>query len=259
MSHLPGPTQHDGFSAVPPSRTPGSLGICDAGDPGAEAGVGDTPGTLGVNDGAACVANVNAVKRRYLALRDRRLQGGVPARPRLYIINTNESTPLAAVFREIKATVRAAGKFHTMFVLCHGYAGENVRAQVSMDAGGMGLQLGKEDVLHSNVDRWAAIKNLVENIVVYSCAAANTERGNEGTTADGRYLMGALAIHTNANVFAADRIQWFNTWQGKANGAFDFGAWEGQLWYFPPSGVPPTKISGGPPVEFSDVVSGSAP
>lgn len=53
-----------------------------------------------------------------------------------------------------------------------------------------------------------AIRNKVQNIVVYACAAANTERNNEGTTSDGRYLMGALAIHTNASVFAADRIQW---------------------------------------------------
>lgn len=139
----------------------------------------------------------------YLALRDLRLQGGVPARAGLSIINTNRHTPLASVFGQIKNI----GKIHTMFVLCHGFAGSNARARVSMDAGGEGLQLGSENVLHSNVAMWTAIAGKVQNIVIYACAASNTERGNEGTTADGRYLMGALAIHTNATVFAADRIQ----------------------------------------------------
>jgi hypothetical protein len=45
-----------------------------------------------------------------------------------------------------------------------------------MDAGGMGLQLGREDVLHGNVAMWRAIAGRVSNIVVYACAAANAER-----------------------------------------------------------------------------------
>jgi hypothetical protein len=194
----------------------------------------------------------------YIALRDRRLSGGVPARPRLHIINSNASTPLATVFAGINAAARASGAIHSLFILCHGYAGSNPRARVSMDAGGMGLQLGREDVLHSNVSLWNAINGKVQNIVVYSCAASNTEAGNEGTTADGRYLMGALALHTNASVYAADRIQWYSTHEDLSNGRFDFGAWEGDLWRFPPSGEPPRRVAA-PPVEFSDVMGGTAP
>lgn len=194
----------------------------------------------------------------YLALRDRRLGGGVPARPRLHIVNTDATTHLSSAFSQINAAARAGGKIHSMFILCHGYAGSNQRAQVSMDAGGMGLQIGSEAVVHGNVNLWSAIKDKVTNIVVYSCGAADTQPGNEFTTADGRYLMGALAIHTNANVFAADRIQWYSTHNGLANGRFDFGAWEGQLFAFPPSGGSPTPVAG-PPVEFSDVMGGTAP
>lgn len=193
----------------------------------------------------------------YLALRDRRLQGGVPFRSHLAIVNADASTPLAQIFTKIRAA-GGRGKIHSMFILCHGYAGANVRAQVSADAGGMGLQLAREGVLHGNVARWTAIADKVENIVVYSCAAADTQPGNEGTAADGRYLMGALAIHTNANVFAADRIQWYHTLKGLSNGRFEFGAWEGQLFHFPPDGTPPTPVPG-PPVEFSDVMGGTAP
>jgi DNA-binding ferritin-like protein (Dps family) len=50
MSRPPGPTQHDPFSPVVPSRTPGSLGCRDAAEPNCRAALGDTPGPLGVND-----------------------------------------------------------------------------------------------------------------------------------------------------------------------------------------------------------------
>lgn len=194
----------------------------------------------------------------YLTLRDRRLSGGVPARKHLFIVNTNASMPLRDAFSRIRTAARVGGKLNSIFIMCHGYAGSNPNAQTSCDAGGMGLQLGREDVLHSNVSLWEAIKNSAENIVVYSCAAANTEPGNRGTTADGQYLMGALAIHTNAHVFAADRIQWYSTHNNLANGRYDFGAWEGRLWHFPPSGSSPNSVSR-PPVEFSDVMNGKAP
>ena len=194
----------------------------------------------------------------YIALRDRRLEGGVPARAGLRIINTNGSTPLGSAFASINSASRMAGGIQAMFILCHGYAGSNERARVCIDAGGMGLQLGKEDVLHENVSMWTAIRNRVKHIIVYSCAASNTEGGNEGTNADGRYLMGALAIHTNAYVYAADRIQWYGTHGGAATGRFEFGQWEGQLLMFPPSGGSPRQVMG-PPVEFSDVMSGTAP
>lgn len=194
----------------------------------------------------------------YMTIRDRRLQGGVPARPNLAIVNTDENTGLASVFSKVNARAgQVGGKIGTLFILCHGYAGENTRAAVSADAGGMGLQLGREDILHDNVDRWRAIKNKVENIVVYSCAAADTEAGNEGTTADGRYLMGALAIYTNAHVYAADRIQWYVRYGNLPNGRYDFGAWEGQLWHFPPSGAPPSQVTRAP-VELSEVFAGGA-
>ncbi len=196
---------------------------------------------------------------RYFALRDRRLAGGVPSRANLSIFNTDAGVSLANAFASINGTARASGgKIHSMFILCHGYAGSNPNAGMSMDAGGMGLQLGRENVMHTNVAMWSAIAGKVDNMVVYSCAAGDTQPGNEGTTADGRYLMGALAIHTNANVYAADKIQWYRRHEGLSNGRYEFGAWEGTLYKFPPSGNPPTVIAA-PPVEFTDVMMGTAP
>ena len=185
----------------------------------------------------------------YLILRDRRLTGTLPLMASLAITcDVDASIPLGHAFSRINGSAMInGGKLSTMFILCHGYAGSNPNAQVSMDAGGMGLQLGKEGVLHGNVSMWEVIKNKVETIVVYSCAAANTEAGNEGTSCDGSYLMGALAIHTNAHVYAADRIQWYNTRN------YDFGAWEGQLKHFPPSGEPANNVTR-PPIELSSVI-----
>ncbi|HEY7393676.1 MAG TPA: hypothetical protein VH559_02465 [Gemmatimonadaceae bacterium] len=191
---------------------------------------------------------------RYVVLRDRRLGGGVPSRRGLVIVNTDAGQALGNAFMQIKAV----GKVNTLFILCHGYAGSNERAQVSMDAGGMGLQLGREGVFISNVCLWSALKNRVASIVIYSCAAADTQPGNEGTSADGRYLMGALALHTNAFVYAADKIQWYGTYKNLSNGRFDWGAWEGQLWQFPPDGSPPTIVPSAP-IEFGDVMNGTAP
>lgn len=195
---------------------------------------------------------------KYLALRDRRLSGGVPARPSLSIVNVDGNTPLSTAFGGIASAARSGGGIHTLFIFCHGYAGTNSRAGMCADAGGMGLQLGRENVLHTNVGAWTAVRGKVSNIVVYSCAASNTERGNQGTTADGQYLMGALALHTNATVFAADRIQWYSTYNGLANGRFEFGEWEGQLWEFPPDGTSPIPRDTAA-VEFSQVMAGTAP
>jgi hypothetical protein len=195
--------------------------------------------------------------QRYMAVRDRRLMGGVPAHAHLAIQNTDAKTSVKGVLHQISAHA-GAGKFHTLFILCHGYAGANLHLNVSADAGGMGLQLGKEGLLHSNVGLWGQIKNKVSNIVIYACAAADTEPGNENTKADGKYLMGALALTTNADVYASDRIQWYLTYKGLHNGAYNFGTWEGQLYKFPAQTGMGTAVAS-VPVELTAVLNGTAP
>ncbi len=189
----------------------------------------------------------------YVVVRDNRLQGTLPGalmscRNNLNIISTTATTRLQTVFTQINQFKQANGKIHTMFILCHGYAGQSNNLRMCGDFGGQGLQLGREGVLHTNVDMWTQVKNTVHNIVVYACAAANTEVGNEFTREDGQYLMGALAIYTNAVVYAADRIQWYNP------GNLDFGSWEGHLFQFRPDGRPSQQVRRAP-VEFSELAS----
>lgn len=186
----------------------------------------------------------------YIALKDARLEGEVATNAHLHLVRTKASVSLMNAFAQINSIASRVGAIRALFILCHGYAGTNNSAGVCMDAGGMGLQLGRENVLHNTVSIWTAIQNKVENIIVYSCAAANTESGNEGTWSDGRYLMGALAIHTNADVYAADRIQWYSR---SAGNIYNFGRWEGQLLHFPPSGTSSNRVSA-PPVELSDLM-----
>lgn len=188
----------------------------------------------------------------YVVLRDLRLTGNLPGTTASWWHNLNHVSVYASIhlrtaFRLIRDYHTEHGKMHSLFILCHGFAGSSTVRQQSGDFGGQGLQLGLENVTHANVGNWTAIAGFFENIVVYACGAANTEQGAEFTAEDGQYLMGALAIHTRADVYAANRIQWYNPRN------FDFGSWEGQLYRFPPSGQGATPVSA-PPVEFSSMV-----
>jgi hypothetical protein len=189
-----------------------------------------------------------SMKSNFVVLHDNRLKGVMPPRrPHLRVINVGEHISLHLVFGHIKATKH----IHTIFILCHGYAGEDPKGARCLDRGEGGLELGKEEVIHSNVAMWRTIVNSAENIVVYACGAGDTQPGYEGTDFDGRYLMGALAIHTNSTVFAADRVQFYLPNNG---GHIDFGDWEGTLWRFPPNGAAPSAVPRAP-VELNDIVS----
>jgi hypothetical protein len=203
---------------------------------------------------------------KYVMIHDRRVPGGIPARPDLGIINTDEMTRLRFVFARIHRFAHRA-PIDTLFILAHGKGGMNAKpAQddvhsymrpggVCLDAGGMGVKLGAEGIRHYNVEMWRAIRGAVRNIVLFSCAAADTQPGNVGTLADGQYLMGALAIHTGATVFAANRIQYYSRWHGLAHGRFNHSAWSGILYKFSPvNGAGTPARDNKAPVEFAVVM-----
>jgi hypothetical protein len=191
-----------------------------------------------------------------IALHDARLEGEVYERPYLTVLDIDQNTSLHSAFAQINMAAAGGGKIAALFILCHGYAGSNEAGRVCLDAGGRGLQLGKEDVLISNVSTWQYIADNVENIVVYACAAADTQTGNEFTWEDGKYLMGALAIHANATVFAADKIQWYN--HSSPEQRIVFGDWEGNLWKFSPDRGQATQALRAP-VEFDEAEAGVLP
>jgi hypothetical protein len=205
----------------------------------------------------------------FVMVRDKRVHNlGIPNRAGLGIINTDAYTPLASVFGRIKGYSRW-GRLRALFILGHGKAGFNAHPQsdglsssmgpgaVCMDAGGMGISLGVEGVRHYNVGMWSAIRGCAENIVVFSCAAADTQSGNEFTVADGHYLMGALAIHTGAFVYASNRIQYSSTYRGLSNGRF-IHSWTGQLLRFSPDTGASESLRTAPSFDWDRVMAGRA-
>ena len=114
---------------------------------------------------------------------------------------------------------------------------------------------GANLVLHSNVSLWQAVAGKIDEIVIHSCAAADTQLANVGTAADGRYLMRALALYTKATVYAADKIQWYSRHNNLRNGVYEFGGWEGQLFRFSPDGFTTTVVPKAR-LEFTEILSG---
>lgn len=165
---------------------------------------------------------------------DSRLAGSSGWSPDTSLVSTNASTPMSSIIADINNVYYAIpGLIDEIRIMCHGYAGYNTAAQMSGDFGGYGLQLGSDDLTLNNYQDWYGIAGTTNRIVVYSCAAADTQPENEGQIGDGMRLMGYLACVTGARVFAADRIQWYT---GASSGSIDFGAWEGQLYRFDPDG-----------------------
>jgi hypothetical protein len=58
--------------------------------------------------------------------------------------------------------------------------------------------------------------------------------------------MAALAIHTNATVYAADKIQRYLTGLDQRHGHVDFESWEGTLLRFLPGGQEPKPVGDTP-------------
>ena len=119
-----------------------------------------------------------------------------------------------------------------LFIIAHGLEGAAQAGNSTQYAAGLGVALGFEGIFHHNAGLWAKLHGNVKNIF-----------------ADGKYLMGSLAIYSGANVYAADRLQQADV---SASASVDFGPWEGQVWEFPPSGTPPRPVAK-PPWELSDL------
>jgi hypothetical protein len=181
----------------------------------------------------------------YVMVHDRRVIAGIPARPNLGIVHTDQYTRVQTILQRVNAYARW-GRIRALYILAHGKAGFNAKPRSDgfssyegpgaqcMDAGGMGVSLGAEGIRQHNVNAWIGIRGRVDNIVVYACGAADTQPGNEFTLADGRYLMGALALATGAFVYAGTGIQWRARYRNLPNGRFILEGWRGQLLCFDP-------------------------
>jgi hypothetical protein len=158
------------------------------------------------------------------------------------VIATNGGTSLSIAFGAINDFANKQGKIDYLFIMCHGFESTWKMGEISWLAGGLGLQLGMENLLAINVHLWTLIKNATKNIVVFACGAAGTQPGGAGfPNEDGKILLQDLARFTNATVYGANVTQYYKPT------TLETKPWEGTLYCFLSSGnyfpVPPGTIA----------------
>jgi hypothetical protein len=176
-----------------------------------------------------------------MIVHDTRLQGATPLNYN-YVLEVNAKIGIDYVVGRVTHFGRIQ-KLAGLHIFCHGFEADwNLTAQMCMPTahGGFGLQLCKEGLTLFNVSKTAAWKGLVQQIVLFACAPADTGEGNAGTYGDGKRFCGELALWSNAEVIAARDTQYYNqsaaTYSGGRSVAntIDFGAWEGPVCKFTP-------------------------
>lgn len=185
-----------------------------------------------------------------MIVHDRRLEGRTPLNYS-FVLTVNQSKSISRIVSTVAACARRRSKLAALHIMCHGYeANWNLGQQICTPnaAGGFGLQLGDEGLSLHNASTVTAWRGLVDRIVIFACAPADTLPGNEGTEGDGRRLCGELALWSGAEVIAARDTQYYNTVQARygagrtVNDTIDFGAWEGPVYSFSPDTGQPTQI-----------------
>ena len=169
------------------------------------------------------------------------------------VIRVGAGTDIQKAFNKVAARAFGLGGLDDLLICCHGFEAlfEDYDGQVSFMSGGFGLQLCNENLTLANVGVTAVLKaappevQLVKRIVVLSCAAAETNRLTKVFGADGKRLMGAIALTTGASVVASTASQSYDLIPGVAQSLrsaggrddwrINFGEWEGDVFEFSPA------------------------
>ena len=168
------------------------------------------------------------------------------------IIHVGGGTDIQKAFNKIATKARAVGGLDDLLICCHGFEMilEDYDNSVSFMSGGYGLQLCNENLTLANVGVTGVLKSApplvptVKRIVVFSCAAADSNRAARNAGSEGKRLMGSLALTTGARVVASDATQYYRAIPsiaqslrsagGKNDWRIDFGEWEGNVFEFSP-------------------------
>lgn len=174
--------------------------------------------------------------KKDVIFRDTRLEGNFSFWTSAFdsIFELTETTPVIQALRHLYMTAQSnGGKVKTLSIMCHGYgtytSKELFGYEIPVWDGGEGLQLGAEGLTINGISVWSTIKDKVEEIIVYACGAADVQDGG-GDLKNGKVLMSRLAQETNADVYAAEELQYYR------ESGMDFKAWDGQLYQFKPNG-----------------------
>src|SRR5690348_11049520 len=114
----------------------------------------------------------------FFIFRDKRVDGDLPITSTTILSEVDAATSLTTAFTRLNQAARTqgkGGKLKGLFLVAHGMGTGNASSENDFWwQGGIGVQIGKENLTSANVANWSAIKNTVDYIVVYACGAAYT-------------------------------------------------------------------------------------
>ncbi len=180
-----------------------------------------------------------------MLVHDARLNGASPSiAQNQYEVGAGD--PTDHIIGWIGYYARSQGGIDELIVMCHGYAvlADNVAQMTRPDAiGGAGLQLGRDGLTLRNVGltrNWRKPDGsaAIQKVYLYACGASAPSMYNDPFY-DGRRFCGEMALHSGAEVYAADVLQWYTT---GSTGVIDFGNWEGRVYKYSPDDGQPTQV-----------------
>lgn len=140
-----------------------------------------------------------------MVIHDRRLTGAAPA-SRSLVMQVNARTGIRHIAATVARRAREKRRLARLHILRHGFeANRDLGGQSSMPQahGGFGLQLGKQGLNLFNYGLAGSGKGLVDLMVLFACAPADTASGNVGTWGDGKRFCGHPALTTGTRLIAA--------------------------------------------------------
>ncbi len=176
-----------------------------------------------------------------MVIHDRRLLGETPAWYN-FVMQVNALTQIRHIVETTARRARQARRLRRLHILCHGFESNwdlGGRLCLPSAHGGFGLQLGLEGLNLFNYGLTGSWRGLVDEIVLFACAPADTYRGNVGTWGDGKRFCGYLALTSGARVIAARDTQYYNYGAGRP---IEFGAWEGPVYEYSEASPEGTRI-----------------
>jgi hypothetical protein len=147
-------------------------------------------------------------------------------------------TPQMTMPQVISAILAKLGgnRMSRLAIFAHGYVRYHDQQLQMSNLGGLGVQLGKDDLGFGSVDHFAALKGRFApggQIDMFACQIADTASA-DGPARSGAALMSRLAAAAGVPVRASDSVH--NYRRNAYLGTIDRGDWEGNVFLFKPDG-----------------------
>jgi hypothetical protein len=169
-----------------------------------------------------------------IIVHDKRLEGVSPkTNDGRVVLNVDQNTSLDGVLTLLAFFGKNNKGYGKITIMAHGFEDGKTHR------GGLGMQLGKENLGLHNVQKWNALKGKVREIILLSCSVAGVQVGksNKPQEGNGIYFCAQLAFYSGATVTASMNTQYYNSGKGIIwDSEIDFGEWEGVVLTFSPDG-----------------------